>query len=131
MPSNEHDMPRLRERAEDYLEAIGTLCRETGQAQVSHIAHLLDVKQPSVTAALRNLRDEGLIEYKQYSPVTLTEKGQAYAKKVMMAHSTLRQFLHEMGGIELDRADIAACHLEHWLSYEEIANIAERLNGPM
>ncbi len=125
------DMPRLRESAEDYLEAIGTLCRESGHAQVSNIAQLLDVKKPSVTAALRHLRDEGLIEYKQYSPVTLTEKGQAYAKRVMTAHSTLRQFLHEMGGLSLERADSAACHLEHWLTYEEISSIAERLNGPM
>ncbi|MFI3243681.1 MAG: metal-dependent transcriptional regulator [Akkermansia sp.] len=131
MNSSDNETPRLRESAEDYLEAIGTLCRETGQAQVSNIAQMLNVKKPSVTAALRHLRDEGLIEYKQYSPVTLTEKGQAYAKRVMMAHRTLRQFLNEMGGLSLERADQAACHLEHWLTYDEISHIAERLNGPM
>ncbi len=131
MPSTNNESTRLRESAEDYLEAIGTLCRQSGQAQVSDIAVLLNVKKPSVTAALRHLRDEGLIEYRQYAPVTLTEKGQDYAKKVMMAHRTLRQFLHEMGGLSLERADSAACHLEHWLTYDEIAQISERLNGPM
>lgn len=125
------DSIRLRESAEDYLEAIGTLCRQNGQAQVSNIAELLKVKKPSVTAALRQLRDEGLIEYKQYSPVTLTEKGNIYAQRVMMAHSTLRQFLNERGGLSLERADAAACHLEHWLNDEEIHVIAEKLKGPM
>lgn len=122
---------RLRESAEDYLEAIGTLCRKNGNAQVSDIATLLNVKKPSVTAAMRQLKEEGLIEYKQYAPITLTEKGQAYAQRVMNAHSTLRQFLCERGGLRLERADAAACHLEHWLSEDEINIIAEKLKGPM
>lgn len=119
---------RMRESAEDYLEAIGTLCRQSGRAQVSDIAKMLGVKKPSVTAALQQLRDKGYITYKQYAPVTLTESGLAYAKKVMNAHQILCRFLHELGGMSLTRADEAACHLEHWLEEDEISIIEERLN---
>ena len=66
---------RLSRSAEDYLEAIGHLCNLHGQAQVSDIAERLGVKKPSVTAAMRQLSAEGLIEYRQYAPIRLTPKG--------------------------------------------------------
>ena len=71
---------RLSRSAEDYLEAIGHLCRENGKAQVSEVAAMLDVKKPSVTAAMHQLAEEGLITYRRYAPIELTEKGKQYAE---------------------------------------------------
>ncbi len=123
----ENHPTRLSRSAEDYLEAIGSLCRESGCAQVSDIAARLGVRKPSVTAAMRHLATLGLIEYRPYAPIHLTEQGRRYADEVISAHSTLRRFFIETAGLSPERADAAACQMEHVLTYEEIDAIARRL----
>ncbi len=120
---------RLSSSAEDYLEAIGHLCHKNGCAQVSDIAEMLGVKKPSVTAAMRRLAELGMIEYRQYSPIQLTEKGARYAESVISAHRVLYRFMEEMAGLSSERAGEAACLLEHLLSQEEIDGIAARLKA--
>ncbi len=119
--------PRLSRSAEDYLEAVGSLCRESGCAQVSDIAARLGVRKPSVTAAMRQLAALGLIEYRPYAPIHLTEQGRRYADSVISAHGILKRFLIEAAGLTAERADEAACQMEHVLSYEEIDAISRRL----
>lgn len=124
------DFPeRLSRSAEDYLEAIGHLCRQHGVAQVTEVAAMLNVKKPSVTAAMRQLAEAGLIDYHPYSPATLTAKGEAYAAHVIIAHNILHRFLHEVAGLSEERADAAACLIEHILTYDEIQTIGERMGN--
>ncbi len=123
-------MQRLSRSAEDYLEAVGHLCREGGHAQVSDIATRLNVRKPSVTAAMRHLAELGLVEYRQYAPIRLTEEGQRYAESVISAHRVLSRFLCEVAGLTPTRADEAACQIEHVLTYEEIDEIARRMAQP-
>lgn len=118
---------RLSRSAEDYLEAIGHLCREHGKAQVSDVAEMLKVKKPSVTAAMQQLAAEGLITYRRYAPIELTEKGRQYADRVIRAHGILHRFLVEAAGLEPGRADEVACNMEHLLSMEEIERIEQQL----
>ena len=119
---------RLSRSAEDYLEAIGHLCRENGRAQVSDVAAMLNVKKPSVTAAVHQLAEEGLITYRRYAPIELTEKGRKYADRVIQSHATLKRFLIEIGGLVPERAEEVACSMEHILTFEEIAAMGERVN---
>ncbi|MBR1982178.1 MAG: metal-dependent transcriptional regulator [Akkermansia sp.] len=119
---------RLSRSAEDYLEAIGHLCRENGRAQVSDVAAMLNVKKPSVTAAVHQLAEEGLITYRRYAPIELTEKGRQYADHVIRAHDTLQRFLAEAAGLTQERADEIACQMEHILTMEEIEQIEQRLD---
>lgn len=123
------DEDKLTRSSEDYLEAIGNLCREKGAARVNDIAQLLNVKKPSVTAAVRRLADQGLVVYRQYAPIELTEKGEEYADKVIRAHSILRRFMHEVAGLSREKANETACMLEHMLTPEEIRTLSERLPG--
>ena len=118
---------RLSRSAEDYLEAIGHLCNLHGQAQVSDIAERLGVKKPSVTAAMRQLSAEGLIEYRQYAPIRLTPKGQEYAQSVINAHHILQRFMQQTVWLSPERADETACMMEHILTYEEISAIGRQL----
>jgi len=117
---------RLSKSAEDYLEAIGTLCEQHGQAQVSDVAALLGVKKPSVTAAIHQLHSLGLVEHSPYSPVRLSPAGEDYAHRVMRAHSVLRGFFKAAAGLDAQRADEVACHLEHLLHESEIDEIGRR-----
>lgn len=121
---------RIGRSGEDYLEAIGHLCHKNGAAQVSDIAQMLGVKKPSVTAAMRKLADLGLIEYHQYAPITLTREGAGYAERVIYSHTILLRFMTEVAGLAPERADEAACNMEHILTYEEIAAMGKRLNPP-
>lgn len=128
MTDSDTEFPeRLSKSAEDYLEAIGLLCRERSEAQVSDIAQMLHVKKPSVTAAIRRLAKLGLVEYHLYTPLHLTEKGKMYAEKVIRAHHVLRRFMHEVAGLTPARADETACLIEHILTYEEIEGMARSL----
>ena len=132
MSSNNHAelSKRIGRSGEDYLEAIGHLCHRNGAAQVSDIAQMLGVKKPSVTAAMRKLADLGLIEYHQYAPIVLTTEGACYAERVIRAHTILLRFMTEVAGLPPERADEAACSMEHILTYEEIQVIGTRLNPP-
>lgn len=125
MTDNQTD--KLTRSAEDYLEAIGNLCRQKGSARVNDIARLLNVKKPSVTAAVRRLADQGLVVYRQYAPIELTEKGYTYANSVIRAHSILRRFMHEVAGLSREKANETACLLEHVLTAEDIRTLSERL----
>lgn len=120
---------RLSRSAEDYLEAIGHLCSKCGHAQVSEVATMLNVKKPSVTAAMHQLAEAGLISYHPYSPAVLTEQGEAYAARVIASHNILHRFLMKMGDMTEERADEAACLIEHILTFEEIRTIGEKMNA--
>ena len=121
------EFKRLSRSAEDYLEAIGHLCREKGAARVNDIALRLNVKKPSVTAAVRRLADLDLVVYHQYAPIELTEKGEKYANQVIRAHTILRRFMHEVAGLSREKANETACMLEHILSQDDIRQLSKRL----
>lgn len=121
------EFKKLSRSAEDYLEAIGHLCREKGAARVNDIAQRLNVKKPSVTAAVRRLADQELVVYHQYAPIELTKKGEEYADKVIRAHTVLRRFMHEVAGLSREKANETACMLEHILSQEDIRKLSKRL----
>lgn len=116
---------KLSQSAEDYLEAIGNLCREHGAATISDIASLLNVKKPSVTAAVRLLAAQQLIVYVPYSPITLTARGKRIANRTIRSHRTLHHFLKEIIGLPEERADRAACEIEHILTPAEIDRIGK------
>ncbi len=116
-------MSELTKSNEDYLEAIGLLSEKTGVAQVKDIADMLKVKMPSVTSAVKHLADMGLVNYTQYAPVELTEKGKLIAGQIIVSHSILSAFLREELDFSDERADEVACQLEHILSFEEISKL--------
>lgn len=126
---NEQSFPkRLSKSAEDYLEAVGELCKKNGQAQVSELAAMLGVKKPSVTVAMRNLADRGMVHYAPYCPIQLTEKGRLYADSVMNAHHVLQRFMEQAAGLSADRAETVACLIEHILTMEEVSDIEKRFS---
>ena len=124
------EIKKLSRSAEDYLEVIGHLCREKGAARVNDIALRLNVKKPSVTAAVRRLADQGLVVYRLYAPVELTQKGQEYADNVIRAHGILRRFMHEVAGLSKEKANETACLLEHILTPDDIRQLSKRLPDP-
>ena len=108
---------------EDYLEAILNLAGQSNVARSRDIAAMLGVSKASVTGALRLLREKGLVNYKPYNYVTLTEAGRSAAAEVVRKHNILKSFFVAVLGIDKNTAQRAACKAEHVLGPQIIARI--------
>jgi len=100
---------------EEYIETIFLLEKKDGKAQTGLIADKMDVKPPSVTEMLRKLQDEELVNYEPYLGATLTDKGKAMAKELMVRHKVIAEFL-EIIGVDENLAEQDACTIEHHVS---------------
>lgn len=103
----------LSSQLEDYLEAIDVLGQAGGTARVRDIALHVGVHKSTVTAALHNLSERGLVNYRPYGEITLTETGRDTAREVRRKHRVIRGFLVNVLGLDAGVADANACRLEH------------------
>jgi len=100
---------------EDYVELIGDLIAEGGEARITDIAQRLGVAHPTVTKAVARLKREGLAISRPYRGVFLTEAGAALAEKVRARHRTLVSLLVALG-VPSDTAELDAEGMEHHVS---------------
>ena len=117
---------QLTQSREDYLETIYELIDKNAVARVKDIAVKLNVRMPSVHAAIRELRKHGLVEQEPYGCVLLTKAGTVEAKKIVKRHEILCKFLLLLG-VPLEVAERDACSMEHVLSKETYVAI-EKFN---
>lgn len=113
----------LTESLEDYLEAIYQLQRENESVRVKEIADFVGVKMPSVSSALRALKERDLVEHERYGEVALTAKGRETAEFLCRRHFALTTFLRDILGLEPDQAESEACGVEHALSAETLRRL--------
>jgi len=99
----------LSESLEDYLEIILALEKTSKVARVKDISEKMGVMRGSVTGALKNLADKGLINYEPYSYITLSRKGAAIAKEITRRHEVIKDFLHNVLLLDTDKAEKNAC----------------------
>ena len=116
---------KLSPSQEDYLEAILELENTKRVARVKYIAEYLDVRMPSVSGALKQLKSKGLIDYEKNSFITLTKEGKTAASSVFKKHNQLDSFFREILLLDEKTAASEACSAEHGISGETI----ERLSG--
>ncbi len=98
---------------QNYLETIYDLCENHGHAHTKMIAEKLGIKMASVTEALRSLSQKGLVNYEVRKTITLTELGLNVATELERRHKIIADFLHNILGCPVERADEAACRIEH------------------
>lgn len=119
---------QISESIEDYLERILMLQKRKGAVHSIDIAVELGVTKPSVSRAMKLLRENGYILMDQNSAITLTEKGLTIADKVYERHNMLAQFLIRLGVSE-KTAYADACKMEHVLSEESFEAICAHANA--
>ena len=114
----------MTESLENYLEMISFLSDEPenipGGIRVTDIASRLNVSKPSVLTALKNLEEQGFIEHRHYSTVTLTKKGKLEAMSIRERHLLLTSYLRDILGVSAETAEKDACKMEHLLSDETL-----------
>lgn len=113
----------LTSHMEDYIEQIEFLSQKNKVVRVKDIAKSLNIKMPSVTAALQKLEEKDLINYERYGYIELTGKGKELAERVCRRHSFLSDFFHKVLRMNKNRADKVACNVEHFLSPEACRQI--------
>ena len=109
---------------EEYLEALLLLQKEEPVVRVRDLAKFLDVTMPSVTGMMRTLAGKGLVEYRPYGYVLLSEEGRKIAEKTFAKHNHLKEFLTYVLGLPEKQADSSACSIEHSLSAEVSRRLA-------
>src|SRR5574344_2612903 len=88
---------RADESLEDYLETILMLYKSTGQVRSIDIANEMNFTKPSVSIAMKNLREKGYITMADNGYITLTESGKKRAESVLERHTILADLLISIG----------------------------------
>ena len=118
----------LTSHMEDYVEAIVVLSSTNRVVRVKDIASKLNIKMPSVSAALAKLKEMDLIDYEKYGYVELTEKGQDLAGRVLKRHNCLIDFFANVLQVDQESADCEACKVEHVLAPDTCSQIHKFLD---
>lgn len=116
----------IHESAENYLETILILKNRQGQVRSIDIAVELDFSRPSVSVAMKKLRESGYIEMDGNGCITLTDEGLRIAGKMYERHTLLSGFLISLGVDEKTAAE-DACRIEHVISQQTFEKIRENL----
>lgn len=114
----------IRESAEDYLEAILRLSRQGEGVRSIDVATMLGVSKPSVSHAMKLLREDGYIAMDRYGTITLLDKGAEIANNIYERHRVLSQMLESIG-VSKETALADACKMEHDISQETFEKVKE------
>ena len=117
---------RIHKSAEDYLEMILRLTEEKGYARSVDIAMGLGVSKPSVSVAMKQLREGGYIVMDKDNYISLTESGMEIAQRIYERHKVLTRML-TMIGVDDKTAEEDACKVEHDISVQTFTALKERL----
>ena len=113
---------KIQESAENYLETILILSKKNSFVRSIDIATEMEFSKPSVSVAMKNLRQNGYIEMASDGHITLTESGLAIATSVLERHTLLTSWLVSVG-VDPAIASEDACRMEHVISPESFAAI--------
>lgn len=119
---------KIQESAENYLKTILILGQKIGNVRSIDIAHELEFKKPSVSVAMKNLRENGYIKVDDNGFITLTQSGREIAETMYERHLLFSRWLIELG-VDEKTAVEDACKMEHVLSKESFDAIKKHLNG--
>lgn len=117
----------IHKSAEDYLEAILTLKQKNGYVRSIDIVNLLGFSKPSVSVAMKKLRESNAIEMDGDGYITLTDEGLQIATKTLEKHNFIAELLISLG-VDKEIAYEDSCRIEHDLS-EESFEALKRLSS--
>ena len=115
---------------EDYLRSIYHLMEENQDVKSVDVAEYLNVTKPSVSEMLRNLDNDGLIQYKKYSKIKLKKKGYNLAQNLTARHRIIETFLRDTIKLNPQKIHYEANKLEHGFSDESIMKLSKLLKNP-
>ena len=115
---------KMQESPEDYLETIYMLSLHSSEVRSIDVAKHLGYSKPSVSVAMKRLRENGYVNMDDHNLLTLTESGLAIARSIYERHQVISGYLMSIGVSE-ETALKDACRIEHVLSEETFHKIKE------
>lgn len=118
----------IHKSAEDYLEAILMLKERIGAVRSIDVVNEMGFTKPSISIAMKHLRESGYIKMDPDGYITLTDSGLAIAERIYARHKLLTKFLVTLGVDEKTAAE-DACKMEHDLSDETFDKLKEHASA--
>lgn len=115
---------KMQESPEDYLETIYMLSLHNSEVRSIDVARHLGYSKPSVSVAMKRLRENGYVNMDDNNLLTLTESGLTIARSIYERHQVISGYLMSIGVSE-ETALKDACRVEHVLSEETFHKIKE------
>lgn len=117
----------IRESAEDYLETILILKNRLGNVRSIDIAQELSFSKPSVSVAMKNLKNNGYITVDENGHINLTDTGLEIASRIYERHTFLANCLTALG-VDSEIAAEDACRIEHVISTQSFDAIKKHIH---
>ena len=121
---------KIQESSENYLEQILILSKTKLEVRSIDIVNSMNFSKPSVSIAMKNLKEHGYIEISSKGIITLTKKGLEIATKVYERHCIITNALIKLG-VSNEIASKDACKIEHDLSEESFNALKDYINNKM
>ena len=115
---------KMQESPEDYLETIYMLSLHSSEVRSIDVARHLGYSKPSVSVAMKRLRENGYVNMDDNNLLKLKESGLAIARSIYERHQVISGYLMSIGVSE-ETALKDACRIEHVLSEETFHKIKE------
>ena len=112
----------IQESAEMYLETIYILTRSKPDVHSIDVVDYMGFSKPSVSVAMKNLRENGYINVDENGFITLTESGFEIADRMYERHRIISQYFMLLG-VDPDTAVKDACRIEHIISTDSFEAI--------
>lgn len=117
---------KVLESAENYLETILILHNRLPQVRSIDIVNELGFSKPSVSVAMKGLREKGLIVMDSDGHITLTNEGREIAEMIYERHTLLTAWLTTLG-VDPKIAAEDACRIEHVISKESFEKLKQHI----
>lgn len=121
-------MKKIQESAENYLETILILHMRRGYVRSVDIAAEMEFSKPSVSVAMKHLRERGHITMDGEGLISLTPEGRKIAEAVYERHLLFTRWLTSLG-VDPELAAEDACRIEHVISEESFRAIQKHVDG--
>ena len=118
----------MHESAENYLETIFILSLKGEKVRSVDIANELEFSKPSVSIAMKNLREKGYILTDTDGYITLTAKGRKIADSMYERHVAISDWLVFLG-VDKKTAVQDACKMEHAMSEKSFLAIKKHIEN--
>ena len=118
----------MYESTENYLETIFILSQGGGRVRSIDVANELEYSKPSVSVAMKNLREKGYVETDADGNITLTSNGLSIAESMYERHMFISDWLIYLG-VDKKTAVRDACKMEHAMSEQSFSAIKEHIDN--
>lgn len=119
----------LKESGEMYLETILILEKNNGNVRSIDIANYMEFSKPSISRAIKRLKNENYINVDVSGLITLTDEGRKIAENIYEKHLFFTEILVKLG-VDRKQAEKDACKIEHYISdssFKAIKNHVEKM----